>query len=76
MLSFLEGAAWVCTIALVLKLIDYQIPFAHHLDRVIEPPGQESTTDTPQMLPPEPPTALRAGQLNFVEQWNANNDAP
>lgn len=64
MLNFLEGAAWFLTIAVVLKLLDYQVPFAHHLERFTEPPATEQTT--PQTLPPEPPTAQ-----NFLEDWSS-----
>lgn len=65
MLNFLEGAAWFCTIALVLKLLDYQVPFAHHLERWTEPPTTEQPA-TPQQLPSDPPVA------SFLEQWNAD----
>jgi hypothetical protein len=74
MLSFLEGAAWLVTLALVLKLLDYRVPGAHHIEKLTEPPATEQPA-TEQRLPPEPPTALRAGQSNFLEGWsNANND--
>ena len=75
MLNFLEGAAWFCTIALVLRLMDYQVPFAHHLERFTEPPQVEQEA-TPQRLPPEPPTALQQPPQQFQgfqEQWNARN---
>ena len=71
MLNFLEGAAWFCAIALILKMLDYQVPFAHHLDGIV-PPAIEQVE--PEADPKPVPNPFDEGQTaqGFLEQWETN----
>jgi hypothetical protein len=74
MINLLRGAAWLMTLAILLRLSGYRPPFLHHLEHIgIEPGGspgllqptvEPAAEDPPQQLPPEDPIAADF-QTNF-----------
>lgn len=70
-MSFLVKVCCLLTIAVLFKLLGYEVPFAHHLesvpktsspmDQLFEEP--EAEPSPAQMLPPENPVASEFSQI-------------
>lgn len=65
MLNTLEAAAWLAALALLLKMVGYQVPFAHHFD------GLKETTPVETTEPVKPtPDPFDEGQVaSFEDYW-------
>jgi|688.fasta_scaffold625847_3 pyruvate/2-oxoacid:ferredoxin oxidoreductase alpha subunit len=68
MLNTLEAFAWLAAAALILKALDYQIPFAHHFDQFKTPVEVEQQVK-PQVDPFDPGVTADNPATGFEQYW-------
>ncbi|MFH7241816.1 MAG: hypothetical protein ACHWZW_03095 [Spirulina sp.] len=71
MIKPLRILAWLLTIAMLFKMLEYRIPFAHHLEGVIQPDVENNGDEPPP--PPVDPFQEDPVANGFDEFWS---DAP
>lgn len=67
MLNTLEACAWLAAAALILKALDYQIPFAHHFEQFKKPVETEQVI--PQVDPFDPGVTADNPSGGFEQYW-------
>lgn len=66
-LNCAEGAAWLLTVAVLLKLTGYRVPLAHHLERTLEP--ADTQIEQQDESKPAPINPFDEGEVASFEQY-------
>jgi hypothetical protein len=70
-LNCAEGAAWLLTVAVLLKFTGYRVPFAHHLDRALEPADTQIEQPQPENKPAPADPFDEGTVASFEEYWES-----